>query len=87
MYTIQSIQSRKKYFLSFKNNKIFVNESVFYDDKNTAIIDLYKIMVKQNEILKCLYHKHFKNKVSWKKFKKSYYNTTKFYILNIQKFN
>lgn len=87
MYTIKSEQSGKKYFLSFKDNKIIVNKPVFYNDKNKSIIDLYKIMIKQDKILKCLYYKHFKNKVSWKKFKKSYYNTTKFYISHIQKFN
>ncbi len=87
MYTIIGEQGKEKYFLNFRNNEIIANKPMLYNNKNMATIILYKIMVKQNETLKYIYHKHFKNEVSWKRFKKSYYNTTKLYILKIQIFD
>lgn len=77
-------QTRKIYYVRYNNTRYFpIREEhdsdlpLTYDD---AIMQIYKIKRDLIKNIKILYHNRWENKVSWKKFKRSFFNDTKVYI-------
>lgn len=85
-YLLIMCQTKKDWYLALVNNKLDISKEakVYYDNKDKAIIDLYTIKYSRINNIKKLYNEVWKSKVSWKKFKRSYYKDTKFYVKEVE---
>ena len=79
-------QTKKNWYLALINNKLAVskNPKVYYESKDKAIMDLYTIKYSAIKRIKKLCNEVWKSKVSWKKFKRSYYKDSKYYIKEVE---
>lgn len=81
-------QTHKKHYVRYneerRKGKTFPTRDVKSDDLqltyDEAILQVYNIKRGFIENIKELYYSYFSNKLSWKKFKRSFFKDTKIYI-------
>lgn len=87
-YVIVVTQTDEKYYCAIVGSKIEIDyePTHFYQNKNDAILDLYRIKCRDIHNIKKLYHNTWKSKkvVTYKKLKRSWYKDTKYNIEAIE---